>query len=231
MLPLKPGRQQRIDCKSTFHTAQPLFARQRALRWCVFDAQQQVFYRWALIGTKWRMGGQLTINFLAEGRLMANDFIPGTWSMKDHRIAVVDPIQPIDFGVVGDEIFFNSLKRFYRTWRFRKAGTEDLKAAFEAESHRSLDRFFERWIYSGTLPRLKFSYRTDGSDVVVRFEQVGDVFDVPVTITLNYASPAPPVDMVIALSEQVTEQRIPLKGVLKDVDVNSDNAAPVFFVK
>ena len=57
------------------------------------------------------------------------------------------------------------------------------------------------------------------------------MFDVPVTITLNYAGPAPPVDIVIPLSEQVTEQRIPLKGVLKDVDANSDNAAPVIFVK
>ena len=133
--------------------------------------------------------------------------------------------------LMGDEAFFRGVKRFYTTWRFKKAGTEDLKAAFEAESHLPLDRFFTRWIYNDTLPHLKFSYRTDGGDVVVRFEQVGDVFDVPVTVTVDYANPTPSAAIVMALSEAVTEQRIPLKGVLKDVEANRDNAAPVVFVK
>jgi len=133
--------------------------------------------------------------------------------------------------LMGDEAFFKGVARFYTTWRFKKAGTEDLKAAFEAESHRSLDRFFTRWIYNDTLPRLKFSYKTDGADVVVRFEQVGEVFDVPVTVRLNYVNPTPAASVVIPITEQVTEQRIPLKGILKDVDANSDNAAPVLFVK
>ena len=30
--------------------------------------------------------------------------------------------------LVGDEAFFRSVRRFYMTWRFRKAGTEDLRA-------------------------------------------------------------------------------------------------------
>jgi aminopeptidase N len=123
------------------------------------------------------------------------------------------------------------VRRFYTTWRFKKAGTEDLKAAFEAESHRSLDRFFSRWIYNDTLPRLKFSYRTDGGEVVVRFEQVGEVFDVPITVRLDYLGATPSADVVIPLTEQVTEKRIALAGLLKDVEANSDNAAPVFFVK
>ena len=104
-------------------------------------------------------------------------------------------------------------------------------AALEAAAHRPLDRFFLRWIYNDTLPRLKFSYRIDGGDVVVRFEQVGDVFDVPVTVKLDYVGSVPSATVIMPLSEQVTEQRIPLKGTLKDVDANSDNAAPVIFVK
>jgi hypothetical protein len=131
--------------------------------------------------------------------------------------------------LVGDEVFFRSLQRYYSTWRFKKAGTEDLKAAFEAESHRPLDRFFNRWIYSATLPRLKFSYKVGPGEVVVRFEQVGDVFDVPVTVTVEYANSTS--DIVVPVTEQVTEQRIPVTGVVKDVEANRDNAAPVLFVK
>jgi hypothetical protein len=131
--------------------------------------------------------------------------------------------------MVGDEVFFPGLQRFYATWRFQKAGTEDVKAAFETESHRSLDRFFDRWIYHESLPRLKFSYKTEAGAVVVRFEQIGDVFDVPVTVTLEYANSS--TDITIPLTEPVTEQRIPVRGVVKDVRANRDNAAPVIFVK
>ena len=36
--------------------------------------------------------------------------------------------------------------------KFQKAGTDDLERAFEAESGRPLDRFFERWIYGTRHP-------------------------------------------------------------------------------
>ena len=131
--------------------------------------------------------------------------------------------------MLGDEVFFRGLQRYYGTWRFQKAGTEDVKAAFETESHRSLDRFFDRWIYHASLPRLKFSYKTEAGAVVVRFEQIGDVFDVPITVTLEYANSS--TDITIPLTEPVTEQRIPVTGVVKNVQANRDNAAPVIFVK
>ena len=132
--------------------------------------------------------------------------------------------------LVGDEAFFGAIRRFYTAWRFKKAGTEDLKAAFEAETHRPLDRFFDRWIYNATLPRVKFSYTTEADAVVVRFEQVGEVFDVPITVHLEYAN-APAMDITIPLTDQVTEQRIPIKGVLKNVEANRDEAAPVIFAR
>ena len=90
--------------------------------------------------------------------------------------------------LVGDEAFFRGLRRFYATWRFKKAGTEDVKAAMEAESGRALDAFFERWIYGSTLPRLKFSYTTEArrGGRALRADRAS-VFDVPVTVTLKYA--------------------------------------------
>ena len=59
--------------------------------------------------------------------------------------------------LVGDEAFFRGIRRFYVESRFTKVGTEDFRQAMEAESGRSLERFFERWIYGSTLPRLTFT--------------------------------------------------------------------------
>ncbi|MBI2835161.1 MAG: hypothetical protein HYX76_12120, partial [Acidobacteria bacterium] len=130
--------------------------------------------------------------------------------------------------LVGDEAFFRGLKRFYSEWRFTKAGTDDLRRAFEAESNRSLARFFEGWIYGSDLPALEFTYRVEqdneARNVVLRFEQRGELFDLPVTVTLNYAS-GRQAEKVVPVGDRVTELRVPLAGQLRSVDVNRDQAA------
>src|SRR5262249_8837340 len=121
--------------------------------------------------------------------------------------------------LVRDEIFFPGVRRFYWTTRFHKAGTDDFREAMEKESGLSLERFFDRWIFSTKLPKLKPSYRVDGQDVVLRVEQVGDVFDVPVTISLQYAD-RKNVDVLVKVTDQIVEQRIPLAGVLRGIEIS-----------
>ena len=124
--------------------------------------------------------------------------------------------------LVGDEAFFTGVRRFYRTMRFKKAGTEDFRAAMEAASGRPLERFFERWIYGSTLPRLKFSYVVDGKDVVLRTEQLGDeLFDLPLVVSLQYAD-RKAAEVVIPITERSVETRVPLAGALRGVDISKD---------
>jgi hypothetical protein len=129
--------------------------------------------------------------------------------------------------LVGDEAFFRGLRRYYRENKFKKAGTEDLQRAMEAESDVSLERFFERWIYASGLPRVRYSTAIEGQELIVRFEQAGDVYDVPVTVTLQYQDKA--VEHVVAIGEAVTEKRIPLTGTVRGVEINADNAALGYF--
>jgi hypothetical protein len=132
--------------------------------------------------------------------------------------------------IVGDDAFFRGIRRFYRTERFQKAGTEDLREAMERESGQPLDRFFERWIYGSTLPKAKLSYRVEGDHVVLSVEQVGEIFDVPVTVTLQYAD-RKPVDVVVVASDRIVEKRVPLAGVLRGVEFNKDDGGLVEIVK
>ncbi len=126
--------------------------------------------------------------------------------------------------LVGDELFFSSIQRFYYGQRFRKAGTGDLQRAFEAETGRPLQRFFNRWIYGSTLPRIRYASTIGGAEVVVRFQQAGELFDVPVTVTLNYADGRSE-DLVVPITSEVVEQRIPVTRPVKSVQVNRDGAA------
>jgi hypothetical protein len=173
--------------------------------------------------------------------------------------------------LLGDEVFFQGLRRFYRESKFKKVGTGDVQRAFEAESGQPLARFFERWIVGQSIPTVRASWRVDGAGdappnagaltstesgaalgsrgltpaplansstsgstgtgaVVVRLEQVADVFDVPITVTLDYATGASE-DVVVRLTEKVTEVRLPLRGTLRDIELNRDNAALVEVVR
>jgi hypothetical protein len=132
--------------------------------------------------------------------------------------------------LVGDDHFFRGVRSFYRDSRFRKVGTQDFRAAMEKETGRPLERFFDRWIYGSTLPKLKVAHRLEGTDVVVHLEQIGEVFDVPVTLTLQYAD-RKPVDVTIALTERSVDQRVPLEGVLRSVEISKDDGTMAEIVK
>jgi hypothetical protein len=133
-------------------------------------------------------------------------------------------------GLVGDDVFFRGLGQFYRTSRFRTVGILDFQVAMEAEARRPLDRFFDRWIYGSTLPRLMFSYRVDGEHVVLHIDQVGELFDVPVTVTLQYADRTS-ADVVIPVTDRSVDLRVPLRGMLRTAGISKDDLSLASFVR
>jgi hypothetical protein len=136
--------------------------------------------------------------------------------------------------LVGDDAFYRGIRRFYTSSRYRKAGTEDLRAAMEAEAGRPLGRFFERWIHGSTLPELTFSFRVESGHqdtaVVLRFEQTGEIFDLPVTVILQY-SDRNPVEVLVPVSGRVVETRVPLEGTLRAVDISKDDGTPAYITR
>lgn len=140
--------------------------------------------------------------------------------------------------LIGDERFFAGIRHFYRDFRFRKAGTDDLRRVMEEESGVSLERFFERWIYGSRVPVIRFTSRVGDSldpaagapSVTLRFEQGDEVFDVPVTVTLVYASGARR-SIAVLLADKLTERVVPLEDRLVAVEVNSDHSALAEFVR
>jgi hypothetical protein len=130
--------------------------------------------------------------------------------------------------LIGDDSFFRGLRSFYTASRFTKVGTENLRAAMEEQSGRSLERFFERWIYSDGLPKVEFNYRVDSSNktATLTFEQTGELFDIPVTATLRYLDRGAE-DVLVPLSERRTELRVPLHGKLRSIEINKDDGSLV----
>ena len=131
---------------------------------------------------------------------------------------------------VGDEPFTRALRRFYSTSRFKNVRAADFKAIMEQETGRPLTRFFDRWIDGSTLPRMTFSYRIEGDTAVLHIEQIGDVFDMPVAVTLRYENRLTS-SIIVPVTERIVEQRVPLAGPLRSAEIDQDDGALATIVK
>ena len=125
--------------------------------------------------------------------------------------------------LVGDEAFFDGLRAFYREWRFRKAGTDDLRAAMESVSGRDLRPFFDAWIYASDLPTVRVTSEAAAGATTVRFEHLGAVVPVPLTMSVVYED-GRTVEQVVPVTGAVVEERLP-PGTVRSIDVNRDHGA------
>jgi aminopeptidase N len=124
--------------------------------------------------------------------------------------------------LIGDDAFFSGVRRFYTMAKFRKVGTDELRAAFEQTSGRSLEAFFEQWIYGSTLPRVKVAYRMEGNELVVHVDQLGEVFELPLTFTVEYDD-RKKTSIVVPVAERSVDRRIPLPAPPRNVSINKDD--------
>jgi len=120
--------------------------------------------------------------------------------------------------LMGDEAFFKGIRQFYSDWRFSKAGTDDFRAIMETQTPLKLGRFFDRWILGSTIPRIRVTPRIegDGKSATVRIEQIGDVFDFPLTMVVQYADNTSE-EITVPVTEANAEHKIALKSPARRV--------------
>ncbi|MFC2157642.1 M1 family metallopeptidase [Acidobacteriota bacterium] len=89
--------------------------------------------------------------------------------------------------IVGDVLFFQGIKRFYRLKKFSSARSQDFFRILNEVTERDLTSFFQKWFDSYLLPdvEVKQSVRRSGSGYELRIDisQKGDTFVFPLLIT------------------------------------------------
>jgi hypothetical protein len=128
--------------------------------------------------------------------------------------------------LIGEDAFFGGIRAFYQQWKFKKAGTDDFRQIMERAAGRNLQRFFDTWVFGSDIPRIKFTSHLSSTEATVRFEQLDEVVDAPITVTITYDS-GNIESVVVILTDKHTERTIPLKGRVRTIAANADNAALV----
>jgi aminopeptidase N len=96
--------------------------------------------------------------------------------------------------VIGDEAFFAGIRGYTNdpALMYAHAGTEELRAAFEASSGMDLAWFFDQWVYHPGYPKYEFVWWSEpteeGWDAMLTLHQiqtVGPIFKMPIDVRVT----------------------------------------------
>ncbi len=146
--------------------------------------------------------------------LNANSYDKGAWVLHMLRTEL------------GDDAFFDGVRRYYRAHRHGTARTADLRRAMEAAAGRDLGWFFDQWIHAPGYPVLRVSHawNSAASEAVIIVEQAQaeswPTYRFPLTLELRTARG--PVRRTVRVSERRTELRVALDGRPEAVRIDPD---------
>jgi len=91
-------------------------------------------------------------------------------------------------GILGDEVFFEGIRRYYGLYAGKTALTQDFKAVMEAVSGRSLETFFRQWFHQPGWPEYKLTWSWDQQarqvEVTIRQTQATGLFDMSLDLEI-----------------------------------------------
>jgi hypothetical protein len=116
---------------------------------------------------------------------------------------------------LGEEAFWGALRDIYRTRLFKQTSWSDLQQAFEIRGKRSLQAFFDQWVYRRGAPQLSLDgiraeYTGGIWKVKGQILQLRPYFDVPLTLALRNA-------------KQTAYQKIFISGRATPFELDSDH--------
>jgi aminopeptidase N len=130
---------------------------------------------------------------------------------------------------IGDDDFRKSLKNYLEAYKNKTAETDDLRQVFEEISGKSLQQFFDQWVYRAGHPEIEvdFSLEETKEEVKVRITQTqeGDTFEFPVEIRIVFSDDGNDKNPeTVMVSGKVTEEsfKIPHDREIRWIAVDPD---------
>lgn len=139
--------------------------------------------------------------------LNANSYQKGAWVLHMLRKKI------------GDSIFRESIRKYYKTYKLSNASTEDLQHSFEEVSKQDLNNFFKQWLFTAGHPELIFNYTVKENKLFLRVVQNQKSkynFEFPLEVNIIYTDNTEELKSIV-VSKQDETFTIPLKASLKEI--------------
>lgn len=137
-------------------------------------------------------------------------------------------------GSLGDSVFFGIMRKYFDTYKYKNASTNDFKMVCENISGKDLTDFFDQWVYKGKgRPVYEYSFKADnfmGDNIdslftlrlnIVQKQTDWEVYKMPVKITVITDKGDKEFTVFNFKKKQQFEH--PVKGKILDVIIDKDN--------
>jgi len=122
---------------------------------------------------------------------------------------------------VGDKYFRRSLKTYLQRYANGTAETDDLRKVFELQTGKSLQQFFDQWVFREGHPELKVDFSHEGGLAKIKVEQTQtDPFDF--SLEVKIALPKAKKTYTFKVSEKESSFQIPMDGEIEWFSVDPE---------
>ena len=133
------------------------------------------------------------------------------WRASDHYFKGAWILHTLRNAIGKDELFFDILRSFYDTWKYKTCTTDDFINIVNEKTGKDWSAFFLQYLRFANVPKLLYELEESGKDLVLKFKWEADVpeFDMPLLVGKkgNYTRIHP-------VTTEVREIRLP--GLSKD---------------
>jgi len=126
---------------------------------------------------------------------------------------------------VGDDAFFESLKLYLNTYRFKSVEVDQLRLVFEEVTGEDLNWFFNQWFFASGHPQLSFAYGYDEGlkQVTIDISQNQNLsytplYKLPITVDIYTGTEIISKKIIISKESQAFTFELPAKPLLVNVD-------------
>ena len=113
---------------------------------------------------------------------------------------------------VGEKYFRRSLRSYLNRFAHGTADTDDLRKVFEMETGKSLQQFFDQWLFREGHPELKIDFSHDRDVIKIKVEQAqaGNPFELLLEVKLTFARTKK--TFTFKITEKESAFQIPVDG-------------------
>ena len=125
---------------------------------------------------------------------------------------------------MGDSMFQNFIRKYYDCYKGKNADTQDLEKIAEEVTSKSLQQFFNQWLYTPGIPQLKIDWHYSKNDKAVSIQvtqQQKTIYQFPLEVKLEAGNP---VFKTLSISTRSETFSIPTSTTIQRIYVDPNTS-------
>jgi aminopeptidase N len=124
--------------------------------------------------------------------------------------------------IIGDSLFYQSFRNFYRDFKFKEASWKDIQNTVESTTGQDYAWFFEQWVYQKGAPKLVLKdVKTEDRQLDFTLQQLDGKYKLYIPVSVNYEG-TEPTRTEIWLNQAQQTYQISLAGKPSSLAIDPD---------